>query len=160
MNQEQETYEQYRSLLYRVAFSHMNNHADAEDAVQETYVRLFKNRPHFDGSEHEKAWLIRTLSNVCHDIHKNAWNKQTVSMEHIAAAGTNTFVLPYNIEDEMLPLVLALDAKYRVPLYLFYYEGYAIREIAAFLDMPESTVKTHLKRGRELLKIQLEKEED
>lgn len=156
MNQSQEAYEQYRSLLYRVAFSHMNNHSDAEDAVQETYVRLFKKRPEFDSSEHEKAWLIRTLINVCHDIQKNVWNRQTVGMNQLSREDAKTFVLPYDIEDEMLHLVLALDKKYRIPIYLFYYEGYAIREIAEFLDMSENTVKTHLKRGRELLKSQLE----
>lgn len=158
MNQSQESYEQYRSLLYRVAFSHTNNHSDAEDAVQETYVRLFKKQPEFDGSEHEKAWLIRTLINVCHDIQKNVWNRQTVSMEQISRESIKNFVLPYDIEDDMLHLVLALDKKYRIPIYLFYYEGYAIREIAEFLDMSENTVKTHLKRGRELLKSQLEME--
>lgn len=156
MNQSQEAYEQYRSLLFRIAFSHMNNHSDAEDAVQETYVRLFKKKPVFDSSEHERAWLIRTLINICHDIQKNAWNRQTVGINQISGESAKAFTLPYHIEDEMLHLVLALDKKYRIPIYLFYYEGYAIREIAEFLDLPENTVKTHLKRGREQLKSQLE----
>ena len=79
-------------------------------------------------------------------------------MEHISDLDMQSFVLPYGIEDGMLAYVFALEEKYRVPIHLFYYEGYSIREIAGILDRPENTVKTHLKRGRELLKDQLEKE--
>lgn len=123
--------------------------------MQETYVRLLRHKPVFEGGEHERAWLLRTVINVCHDIQKSAWNKRTVGMEQIS--GETAFVLPYGIEDGMLPDVLALEEKYRVPIYLFYYEGYSIQEIGEILDIPPNTVKTHLKRGRECLRNELEK---
>ena len=149
----QQIHKKYSSLLYRVAFSYVKNRADAEDAVQEVYLRFMKNMPDCEAEEHQKAWLLRVLVNICKDMLKSAWNSRTVGIDSIAEK--EALVLPYGIQDETLWIVMSLDEKYRLPLYLFYYEGYAIREIAQILDMPEPTVKTHLRRGREELKKQL-----
>ena len=79
-----ETYfkEQY-SLVYRVAFMQMKGHADAEDAVQEVFVRLLKYQPQFEDKEHEKAWFIRTTINICKDIMKSKWRSTTVRIDKI-----------------------------------------------------------------------------
>lgn len=154
-----ETYfrEQY-SLVYRVAFMQMKGHADAEDALQEVFVRLLKYQPMFENEEHEKAWFIRTTMNICKDILKSKWHSSTVGIDKIPECEKKYFHLPCVKEDETLWAVLELPEKYKSCLYFFYYEDYTIKEIAQIMKMPENTVKTNLKRGREMLKAVLEKD--
>lgn len=153
-----ETYfKAYYSLIYRIAFLQMKGHADAEDVAQEVFVRLLKYQPAFENEEHEKAWFIRTTVNICKDIRKSKWHSTTVSMDRIPEHEKRYFQLPYVQEDETLWAVMELPEKYRDCLYFFYYEDYSIKEIAKILEVPENTVKTNLKRGREALKEVLEK---
>ena len=148
-----ETYfKEHYSLVYRVAFTQMKGHADAEDVLQEVFVRLLKYRPHFENSEHEKAWFIRTTINICKDLIKSKWHSTTVSIEKIPEGEKSYFHLPHVNEDETLWEILALPEKYKNCLYFFYYEGYSIKEISQILKIPENTVKTNLRRGREMLK--------
>lgn len=155
MEPENDRQRQERTMLQRVAFSYMKHQADAEDAVQETFVRLLEHAPEFESEEHRRAWLLRTLINICRDMLKSAWRRRTVGLDSVD--GQVQFVLPYGIQDETFCEVMELDERYRVPLYLFYYEGYSIAEIAGMLEQPESTVKTHLRRGRGALRMKLEK---
>lgn len=143
--------------MYRIAFMHMKAHADAEDVLQEVFMRLLKYQPQFENDEHEKAWFIRTTINICRDIIKSKWHSTTVSLEKIPECEKEYFQLPYVKEDETLWAVLELPEKYRNCLYFFYYEGYSIKEIAGILNISENTVKTNLRRGREALKGVLEK---
>lgn len=149
--------EQY-SLVYRVAFTQMKRHADAEDVLQEVFVRLLKYQPPFESEEHVKAWFIRTTVNLCKDILKSKWHSTTVSMEQIPDYEKKFYRHPCVEPDETLWAVLELPEKYKDCLYFFYYEGYSIKEIAQILNMPENTVKTNLKRGREALKKMLKNE--
>lgn len=141
--------------MYRVAFMQMKRHADAEDVSQEVFVRLLRYEPQFESKEHEKAWFIRTTVNLCRDVMKSKWNSTTVSIEKIPEQEKAYFHLPKEMEDETLWEVMELPEKYRDCLYFFYYEDYSIKEIAQLLGMPENTVKTNLKRGREALKKRL-----
>ncbi|MCM1040190.1 MAG: sigma-70 family RNA polymerase sigma factor [Ruminococcus sp.] len=148
-----ETYFKERYLLvYRVAFMQMKSHADAEDAAQEVFVRLLRYEPQFEDEEHEKAWFIRTTINLCKDILKSKWHSAVVSIDRIPEAEKAYFRLPYTEKDDTLWAVLELPEKYRDCLYFFYYEGYSVKEMAGLFNMPENTVKTNLKRGREALK--------
>lgn len=146
------------SLVYRVAFMQMKGHADAEDALQEVFVRLLKYQPQFENEEHEKAWFIRTTMNICKDILKSKWHSSTVSIDKLPECEKKYFHLPYVKEDETIWAVLELPEKYKSCLYFFYYEDYSIKEIAQLLKIPENTVKTNLRRGREMLKESLEKD--
>lgn len=130
----------------------MKNHADAEDAAQEVFVRLLKYEPQFEAEDHEKAWFIRTTVNLCKDILKSKWHSATISIDKIPEVEKEYFHLPYTKEDDTLWAVLELPEKYRDCLYFFYYEGYSVKETAHLLNIPENTVKTNLKRGREALK--------
>lgn len=153
-----ESYEKYKDMLYRVAFSNMKNHADAQDAVQEAFVRYLRWDGEFAQAEHEKAWFIRTVINICRDMQKSAWNRRVTMVEELTDAEMAHFVLPYGVEDDMVWRIMELPDKYRNPMYLFYYEDYSIKEIAGSLEQREATVKTHLRRGREMLKQQMEQE--
>ncbi len=147
--------EEYQAMLYRIAFSNLRNRADAEDAVQETFLRYLKSGQPIADGEHEKAWLIRALLHVCTDILKSSWHRRTVAFDETLAGGAGVF-LPWQVrDDETLEAVLKLPIHYRNPLYLFYYEDYSIREIAEILNEKEGTIKTRLRRGREEVKKML-----
>lgn len=143
---------QYRDMLYRIAFSNMKSKADAEDAVQEAFFRYLKLKPEFENDSHERAWLIRVVINICYDLQKSAWFSKTVAFDEVPEKEMEHFSLPYIEEDETLWKVMELPVRYRNSLYLFYYEDYSIKEIAQILEMEEGTVKTRLRRGRQMLK--------
>lgn len=153
-------FEGYRDMLYRIAFSNVKNRADAEDAVQETFVRFLKADRDFESAEHEKAWFIRVVINICRDMQKSAWIQRIVSVEDMPEGELKAFCVPYVEKDEMLYRVLKLPIQFRNAVYLFYYEDYSIRDIGKVLELEEGTVKTRLRRGREMLKKRMEKEED
>ena len=148
-----ETYfQKYYHVCSRVAFTMVKNRADAEDIAQEVLLRLLLYRPVFQNEEHEKAWMIRTAMNLCKDLLKSKWHTSTVGIESVRTAEQPYFQDMFREGDDTFRAVLALPERYRNCLYLFYYEDYSIREIAQSLQMPENTVKTNLKRGREALK--------
>lgn len=148
----------YYKVCYRVAFTYVRNHADAEDIVQEVVVRLLIYHPDFGSEEHEKAWMIRTTINLSKDLLKSKWHSATVAMEDVPKGEWSGLGFTFMQEDETLWSVLQLPERYRNCLYLFYYEDYSVREIAEILEVPENTVKTNLRRGREALKQKLQEE--
>ena len=141
---------EYSPMLLRLACTRLDA-ADAEDAVQETFLRLLTARPVFRDAEHEKAWLIRTTLHRASDIRRAA-EKRNVPLEEAALAAA-----PEESE-ELLSAVRSLPEKYSAVIHLYYYEGYSIKEIAKMLGLPAPTVGTRLARGRERLR-QLLKEE-
>lgn len=145
--------EEYQTMLYRIAFSNMKNRADAEDAVQEAFLRYMKDEKPIQNKEHEKAWLIRTTINICIDVLKSSWYRKTVAWDESLPLAAQNIYLPYQIrDDKTLEAVLKLPVHYRNPIYLFYYEDYSIHEIAGVLNEKEATIKTRLRRGREEVK--------
>lgn len=137
--------EAYTQSVVRTAFAYTKNRADAEDIAQEVFLALWTSSPAFDSEDHVKAWLLRVTINRCKNHLKSAWRRKRAEL---------TDDLPdLSAEDnEVLWAVLSLDAKYRLPLHLFYYEGYAIREIAAILNEKPATIGSRLDRGRGQLK--------
>lgn len=144
-------------MIYRVAFSQVKNHADAEDITQEVFLKIIRHDMRYQSMEHERAWIVRVTINLCRDLLKSKWHKTSVSMEEVSEAQRGSCENFTEIQDDMMWAVLQLPEKYRNCLYLFYYEDYSIKEIAQSLEMPENTVKTNLKRGRQALKEFLEK---
>jgi len=145
-------FKEYYTLIYRVAFTQLKGHIDAEDILQEVFVRILRYKPQFESKEHEKAWLLRTTMNLCKDYMKSKWHSTTVSLDMIPESEKSYFKVPFIEEDDTLWSVLQLPEQYRNTLYFFYYEDYSIKEIADIFDQPENTIKTNLKRGREKLK--------
>ena len=157
-NRELENYfKTYYAPCYRIAFTQMKTKSDAEDVVQEVFLRLLKYQPGFGSLEHGKAWMIRTTLNLCRDVLKSRWSS-TIRMEELSMEDKNSFKNPYVDTDDTLWSLLELPHMYRICLYLFYYEDYSVKEIAQALKEPENTIKTRLKRGRELLKKKLQEE--
>ncbi len=154
----QRVYQQHVDAVYRVCFGFMKNNADAEDAVQETFLKLLqceKNQS-FENASHERAWLIVTASNICKN-HLRSWTRQKrKEMENFDELPDHSSVK----EDRVLEAVLQLPDKYKTVIYLFYYEEYSCSDIAAALDKKESTVRSLLKRGRTILQKTLGGEAD
>lgn len=145
-----EKYDQYCKLIYKIAFIHLGNKADSEEAVQEVFIKLYRNAPEFHDSEHEKAWLIRVTSNHCKNMLRSFWRKKVTQFEDLSV------YFGSQKELENAQLIINLPTKYKTIIHLYYYEGYAVKEISDILKITESAVKMRLKRGREMLKMELE----
>ena len=142
----------YGDRVFSAAFSVTGNQADADDAVQDTYLRYCSYDKEFTDEDHIRAWLLRVAINRARDQKRSFWEKHRVSWEDYME--TLSFEAP---EDKSLfEAVMSLPAKYRTVIHLFYYEGYSTAQIAQILDQKESTVRSRLKRGREKLKPLLE----
>ena len=148
--------ETYRDTVYRVALHHFASPPDAEDAVQEVFLRLYTREEAFDSQEHLRRWLIRVTVNVCKDVLKSPWRRRRISLE--AQPDQPVFDAPE--QGELYQAVLALPEKYRVVLDLYYYEELSTREIGQVLGLRQTAVTTRLFRARDLLKQRLEAWQD
>lgn len=131
-----------RDTLYRVSFSLLPNRFDQEDAVQES-IRIALQKLHtLREDKYFGTWMVRILIHECYNILRK--KKREIPTDEVLA------FLPEDGEPEVIEALMALDKKHRLPIMLNYVEGYTIKEIAAMLRLPESTVKTRMVRGRTL----------
>lgn len=137
----------YGNYILRLAYSYLHNMEDAEEVLQDTLIQYLKTAPHFEGAAHEKAWLLRVAGNLS----KNRIAYNTVR----STDELNESLVAQQREDLSFvwQAVKDLPVKYREVIHLFYYEGLSSGQIAAILEQNESTVRSHLKRGREKLKL-------
>lgn len=141
----------HQTMVYRVALHRLGNGADAEDAVQEVFLRLLtaKNVPEED--EALRHWLIRITVNYCRDLWKSPWRRRRVHVDQLP----ETPVFQQEEESALYREVMALPEKYRTVLDLFYYEELSVREIGEVLGIKESLVTTRLSRARRRLRERL-----
>jgi len=141
----------YESRVYRTAVAIMGNRADAEDIVQDAFIKVLEKRPEFESPEHEIAWLIRVTVNLCRSRLRSKWWKKREPLLVSYPARSES-------EQQLMETILSLPAKYRIVLYLFYYEGYSTREIAEITEQKKSTVRSLLTRARQKLGALLKEE--
>ena len=146
-------YREYMPSVYRMAFSYMQNHPDSEDVVQEAFLRLAQSGKRVQDKRQVQAWLIITAANLCKDMLRRSRRKE------LPLEAASTTAAPEEKDRSLQAVVLALPEKYRTVIYLHYFEGYSVMELAKLLHRPESTVKTWLRRGRDALREQLDEEE-
>ena len=147
----QDIYHRYFDTIYRICFLYMKNEADALDAVQETFLRLMQSDFVEYSEEKTKAWLIVTASNYCKKQLGHWWrNKREVFEETTLEEIAGKLLHP------VVEAVQALPKKYRILIYLYYYEGYKTGEIGNMLGISASTVQTRLAKARKLLKMDIE----
>ena len=142
--------ETYSDMLLRIALNRVKSLPAAEDIVQGVFERLMRRRPIFESREHEKAWLIRTAVNLClTDLRAESRHGNLPLDENVATEfGEDTY--------EVLDAVQALPTPDRYAVYLYYYEGYGIKDIGHLLKEPEGTISSRLSRARKKLKALLE----
>ena len=142
-------FQNYKDDVYRLALCYTHSQADAEDVCQTVFLKLMEQRRFRCGSE--KQWLLRVTANECKNLLRSHWWKTTVPLDETLS------VEPPQV-NETLQAVLSLDRKYRVVIYLHYYEMLGTQEIAQILHISRSTVTTRLSRAREMLKIRLKED--
>jgi len=143
----------YQDVVYRIAFTYCKNAYDAEDIMQDVFLRYLKSKKDFDGDEHLKAWFIRVAVNVSKNFLRSARLKKTVPIsEHENLCDEE------NPQPEIYHAVLALPEKYSSVVLLYYYEEYTVKEIAKILRRTETAVQTQLQRARAMLKEKLKED--
>ena len=138
--------EEMVQTLYRVSCSQLPNEADREDAVQEALRRAWEKRGSLRNEEYLRTWVVRILLNVCHDIQREG--KRMIPAEEIPGPDVPSAEEPVDLKE----CLLRLDERERIPILLYYLEGFDIGQIAAVLRIPRGTVKSRLHRGRDQLR--------
>ena len=141
----------YMDMVFRLAFSYMKSASDADDVTQNVLLRLLRNIKPFENEEHARFWLVRVTVNECKRALRSPWRRAGDIEEY---ANELHFETPEH--SELFYAVMELPEKYRTAIYLYYYEDYSTDEIARLTGTPAATVRTRLRRGRELLRAGLE----
>lgn len=141
-------FETYGDMIYRLALVRTKNAADAEDVVQEVFLRCLKHNPVFQSAEHQKAWLIKVTLNCSKTLLGSAFRRHSVPEDAMGELSSEDETPDSTVYDA----VLKLPEKYRTAIHLYYYEDYSVREIASAMRATESTVKSWLHRARGMLK--------
>ena len=149
-------FKNYYALVFRIAFSELKSHADADDIVQDVFLKLLLYQPAFESTEHEKAWLIRVTINICRNRLRSPWRRHRELDETISdTAFSQQWDASFGEESDVMAAVMKLPEKYQEVVHLFYYEDYSIAQIASLLRKKESTVRSLLHRARTMLKDSL-----
>lgn len=145
----------YGDALLRMCFLQLQDGEMARDAVQETFLKAYLKWDSFKGQSSELTWLARIAINTCRDMRKTAWFrhfKKNVNLEEVPEPG---YVQNFR-DDTVLQAIARLLEKYRLAILLYYYQELSQEEVALALGVPVNTVKTWLRRAKELLRTQLE----
>ena len=151
MDNTTELVEKYGDLLYRICFLRLRSRYDAEDAVQETFLRYIRKQPDINDPEHLKAWFCRVAINICHDAARRKKVRSYIPLDAIGDIASED-----EESAEIIRSLSLLPEKYGNVLFLYYAEGYDVRSIAKIVGCGESAVKMRLKRGRDRLREILE----
>jgi RNA polymerase sigma-70 factor (ECF subfamily) len=146
-----EAFKTHSDMVYRLAVARVKNKYDADDILQEVFLRFIKCKDKIENEEHLKALLIRITINCSKSLLTSSWFKRTEALSENLSV-TDEF-------SDTLDAVLRLPQKYRTVIHMHYYMGYSVDEIADILKSKPSTVKSWLHRARQKLKIDLEGEE-
>lgn len=152
-----ELYDAYYNMVYRLSFILLKNKEDACDATQDIFLKLMKTDVTFRSTEHAKAWLIVATRNHCRNILKSSWKKivSLTTEQTILEQDCNRTEENKNLTDDVLSSLLSLPEELRTLVYLHYFEGFTIEEIAKQLKKNPSTLRSKLAKARQLLKLDL-----
>lgn len=140
----------YGSMLFRICIVILANRQDAEDALQETFLRYLKKVPDLTDSEHEKAWLIRVATNICKDIRRSNFRRRHADIDELSG-----YLVTENkdVSTGILEEVMKLRPKYREIIMLYYIEGYKLQEIAGICGISTVAAKKRLQYARDSLRM-------
>lgn len=131
--------------MYRTAIAILMNDEDAADAIQDTILTCWEKMDTIREPGYFKTWMIRVLINKCYDIRNQRVDRVDMEAYDKLAIGESS------LDNSLNELLSQLEERYRLPMMLYYGEGYKTPEIAQLLNIPKSTVQTRLARGREKL---------
>ena len=145
--------EKYGTMLFRLCLTLVKDYDDAEDAVQDTYIKYLTKAPQFNDSEHEKAWLIRVATNICKNMIRFRKRNSSLCLEEIGEIGVS------ETDSGIFEAIMSLPAKYKLVMDLHYIEGYTASEISTITGVNADAVRKRMQNGRKLLKKTLEEAE-
>lgn len=143
-----EAFKKYSDMVYRLAVARVKNKYDADDVLQDVFLRFIKVKDKVENEEHLKALLIRITINCSKSLLTGSWFKRTEPLSESLSVSDE--------HSDTLDAVMRLPQKYRTVIHLHYYMGYSVNEISSILKIKPSAVKTRLHRARQKLKIDLE----
>lgn len=152
-----ELVEQYGDMVLRLSYTYLKNKADAEDVVQDVFLKIMEKHPDFNDKAHEKSWIMKVTVNTCKNKLNLFWNRNKRSMDEVAETAVCD---TYDIDSNVLKAVMSLPDKYRIVVYMYYYEEYSTPDIAKIIGKSEATVRSLLHRARNRLKEMLKEEYD
>ena len=146
--------EEYSDMVTGLCLLRLGNRQDAEDCYQNVFLKLLKNKEMLMAdSVHLRAWLIRVAINECKNHYRFRCRHKTDSLELV------TLFYEDEHDRRLMAQVMELPKLYRETIYLHYYTGYSVAELSALLKVPQNTVKSRLKRGRDMLRKILAEED-
>lgn len=143
--------EKYSQMLFRICYGILDNKHDAEDALQETFLKYMTKAPLFEDSDHEKAWLIKVATNISKNMCRFNSRHAAENLEELRSIGVS------DDDRDIFELIMHMPSKYKIVLDLYYIEGYKANEIAQITNSSPVTVRKRLQYGRKLLKSELER---
>ena len=150
--------DKYLKMVYRISFHYFGNREDAEDVSQDVFLKLYSHNTKFESEEELKAWLIRVTTNTCHSYFRNPFRKRKTEIDEkeieniVGSSSSEQEIINRKV---VMDAVLSLPERYRIVVYLYYYEEYSICQISNTLNIKETTIQTRLSRAREKLKSAL-----
>lgn len=147
--------EEHKAKLYRIAYSYLNNEADALEAIQETTFRAYSQLQKLKKAEYFSTWLIRILLNYCANEYHRQKRMALFAVQHEEPS--------YSPEADEIKIVLDqvitdLDPKYQQVIILKYFEDLTLAEVARVMDHPEGTIKSWLHKALQIMRVKLGKE--
>jgi len=153
----QRAFDTYGDMVYRLALTRTRNLTDAEDIVQDVFLRYLRSAPAVLSPEHEKAWLLRVTINCTKSLATSAWRQQTTALPDDIAMADDLATPDAIVESHsVIGAVSQLPENYRTVIHLYYYEGYKTAEIAEMLSANDATVRSWLSRAREVLRVAID----
>lgn len=145
----------YANAILRVCYTYLRSTQDAEDICQDVLLKVLQRPQRFFSADHERAWIIRVAANACKDLLKSRGARATVALDDASEPASAPYATEAQLaarSQSVLQSVMNLLANYREAIYLHYYEGYSIKQIAELVGASESAIATRLSRGRTMLR--------
>lgn len=150
-------YQKYADIVFRTAYNFLLNKDDAEDIVQEVFIKYFISNKAFNDDDHEKAWILTVTANLSKNVLRSK-SRQNLELDDTIKIVDNKFDKAITNHLDLEEAMIRLTANQRLVIYLFYYEQIPIKNIAKIMKSNENTVKSHLLRAKSKMKTYLEKE--
>lgn len=148
-------YELYAQQLFNISYGYVRNVQNAEDIVQNCFIKLLENKKDFKTVNDEKYWLIRVCINECINFVKSSHQKKVILANELIFSTSDQ---QQNVKEEhqLLLIVSSLPEKYRVVIICYYYDQLKCSEISHLLGISEATVRKRLERARDMIKTKME----